>query len=80
MKQGIADAGLRLLTPMSQELSHGVCITQAPQGQGGVISNRLYDEFGIAGAATGGVRLCPTIYNTEEHIDRAIEAMRTIMV
>ncbi len=78
-KQGIANAGLNLVTPMSQEFSHGVCITQAPQGQGEAINNRLYDEFGIAGAATGGVRLCPTIYNTAEHVDRAIAAMRTIM-
>ena len=79
LKRGITDAGLNLVTPMSQEFSHGVCITQAPRGQGGAISNRLYNEFGIAGAATGGVRLCPTIYNTEEHVDRAIAAMRTIM-
>jgi len=32
---------------------------------------RMYDEFGIAGAATGGFRLCPHIYNTTEHIQRA---------
>ncbi len=79
LKRGIADLGLELVTPMSQELSHGVCITRAPRGQGGSISNRLYNEFGIAGAATGGVRLCPTIYNTEKHIDRAVEGLRAIM-
>lgn len=79
LKNGIAGLGLDLVTPMSQSLSHGVCITRAPQGQGGNISNRLYDEYGIAGAATGGVRLCPTIYNTEAHIDRAVAGLREIM-
>ena len=79
LKSGIADLGLQLVTPLSQDLSHGVCITRAPQGQGGTISNRLYNEFGIAGAATGGVRLCPTIYNTEEHVDRAVAGIKAIM-
>ncbi len=79
LKQGIADAGLELVTPMAPELSHGVCITRAPTGQGGNLSNRLYDEFGIAGAATGGIRLSPTIYNTSEHIDRAISAMKSLL-
>lgn len=79
LKAGLADAGLELVTPQSPVLSHGVCITRAPTGQGGTINNRLYDEFGIAGAPTGGVRLCPTIYNTVEHVDRAIAGLTAIM-
>jgi len=79
LKAGIADAGHELVTPMAAELSHGVCITRAPAGQGGTLSNRLYEEFGIAGAATGGIRLSPTIYNTTEHIDRAIAAVKALL-
>ena len=71
--------GLELVTPMDPDLSFGVCITRAPAGPGGDISNRLYEEHGIAGAATGGVRLCPTIYNTTEHVDRAIAGLRALM-
>lgn len=78
LKEGIAELGLTQVTPMNPELSFGVCITEA--NNGGEISNRLYTEHGIAGAATGGVRLCPTIYNTTEHIDRAIEGIRSLMV
>ncbi len=79
LKQGIADAGIELVTPMKEELSHGVCIARAPAGQGGTISNRLYTEYGIAGAATGGMRLCPTVYNTMDHIDRAIAGVTALM-
>ncbi|MCY4263846.1 MAG: aminotransferase class V-fold PLP-dependent enzyme [Gammaproteobacteria bacterium] len=79
LKQGIAELGLELVTPMSDQLSHGVCITRAPQGQAETIINRLYEEFGIAAAPTGGIRLCPTIYNTELHIDRAVDGLRAIM-
>ena len=79
LKTGITELGLELVTPMEPELSFGVCITKASSGNGGNISNRLYTEHGIAAAATGGVRLCPTIYNSPEHIDRAIAGMKEIM-
>jgi selenocysteine lyase/cysteine desulfurase len=40
--------------------------------------DRLYREHGIAGAPTGGLRLCPHIYNTDEHIDRAIAGVAAL--
>ncbi len=78
LKEGIAELGLELVTPMDSELSFGVCITRAPGGRGGEISNRLYTEHGIAGAATGGIRLCPTIYNTVEHVERALAGVKAL--
>jgi len=79
LKQGMVDAGIELVTPLSPDLSLGVCIARAPAGQGGSLSNRLYNEYGIACAATGGVRLCPTVYNTVEHVDRAIAGLTALM-
>ncbi|MDE0759516.1 MAG: aminotransferase class V-fold PLP-dependent enzyme [Pseudomonadales bacterium] len=79
LKTGITELGLELVTPMDPELSFGVCITKVPNGNGRSIANRLYTEHGIAAAATGGVRLCPTIYNSPEHIDRAIAGMKALM-
>jgi isopenicillin-N epimerase len=80
LKEGVSELGLTLVTPMDPDLSFGVCITQAPNGRGGAITDLLYEEHGIAGAATGGIRLCPTIYNTEEHVDRAIAGLKALMV
>ena len=79
LKHGIVGLGQELVTPMSPDFSFGVCIINAAIGQGGTVSNRLYTEHGIAAAATGGVRLCPTIYNTIEHIDRAVAAIEALM-
>lgn len=79
LKQGMAEAGLDLLTPMAPEFSHGVCITKLDPAQRGEIVDRLYREHGIAGAATGGLRLCPTIYNTIEHVDRAVAGVKTLL-
>ena len=79
LKQGIAGHGHELVTPMDAEFSFGVCITKVSNGQGGSISNRLYTDYGIAAAATGGLRLCPTIYNTLEHVERAVAAVGELM-
>jgi len=79
LKTGAVDLGLQLVTPMDPALSFGVCIVQAPSGQAGQISNRLYAEHGIAGAGTGGVRLCPAVYNTVNHIDRALLGLKALL-
>lgn len=79
LKSGVADLGLALVTPMDPALSFGVVVVQTPTGQGGVLSNRLYDEFGIAGAGTGGLRLCPGIYNTLTHVDRAVVGIKQLL-
>lgn len=79
LKEGVSELGLTLVTPMDPALSFGVCIVKTEPGKGGEIANRLYNEHGIAAAATGGLRLCPTIYNTQEHVDRALAGIKAIM-
>jgi len=80
LKQGMTDIGLQLVTPMEPELSFGVCIAESPADRpAGEIINRLYGEHGIAGAATGGLRLCPAVYNTESHVDRAVRGLAALI-
>ncbi|MDT8427568.1 MAG: aminotransferase class V-fold PLP-dependent enzyme [Pseudomonadales bacterium] len=79
LKTGLLNEGLELLTPLGAELSFGVCIAKAPSDRAGQISNALYTEYGIAGAATGGIRLCPAIYNTFAHVDRAVAGVSALM-
>ena len=77
LKDGLREAGFTLVTPPDAELSAGVCIAEV-DGNAGPLVEALYAEHGIAGAATGGLRLCPHLYNTVEHVDRAIEGARAL--
>ncbi len=79
LKEQIVAAGNQLVTPLQPELSSGVCITAAPSGQGGQLVNALYANFGIAGAASGGIRLCPHVYNTLEHVERAAAGVNSLL-
>jgi selenocysteine lyase/cysteine desulfurase len=75
LKEGLAEKGFSLVTPRDAELASGVCILRVPSKKGREVVDRLYLDHGIAAAPTGGVRLCPHVYNTIEHVERAVAAM-----
>ena len=74
LKSGVAELGIPLLTPMEPALSGGVCILEVA-GDRQTVFDRVYREHGIAGAATGGLRFSPHVYNTMAHVERAVEAV-----
>ena len=78
LKEGILELGGSLVTPLDPSFSGGVCITSVPAEKQGEIWDRLYREHGIIGAPTGGLRLCPHLYNTEEHVDRALAGIASM--
>lgn len=79
LKEGVVEAGIELITPIDPILSHGVCIMEVPSEKRSEIVDSLYQNFGIAGAPTGGLRLCPAIYNTKGHVERAIAAVQQLL-
>ncbi|MGH9339900.1 MAG: aminotransferase class V-fold PLP-dependent enzyme [Acidobacteriota bacterium] len=78
LKAGARELGARLLTPAEPELSAGVCVIKISPEKRQQVFDRFYTQFGIAGAPTGGMRLCPHIYNTAQHIERALEALKSV--
>ncbi|HET8547330.1 MAG TPA: aminotransferase class V-fold PLP-dependent enzyme [Bryobacteraceae bacterium] len=78
LKERIAALDLPLATPRVPALSGGVCVIRAKPDVGRQAYEALYSRFGIACAATGGLRLCPHIYNTMDHIERAAAAVRAV--
>ena len=77
LKGGLRQAGAKLVTPEKQALSAGVCIIEVPAGNRQKLLNAMYDDHGIAGSTAGGLRLCPHIYNTMDHVKRAIEGVKS---
>jgi selenocysteine lyase/cysteine desulfurase len=78
LKAGLKDAGAKLVTPESPELSAGVCIIEVPAKNRQKLLDRMYQEHGIAGSTSGGFRLCPHIYNTKEHVERAVKGVKQL--
>ncbi len=66
------------ITPIAPELSGGITIFTIPGKNSQDIYQSLYAKYGIAGAATMGVRLSPNIYNTKDDINKAVDAIRAL--
>ena len=80
LKNGLSASfdGLSFVTPIEKDLSGGVLIFKIPGKDSVAVFEQLYDQFGIAGAPAGGIRLSPNIYNTLEEMDLILEALHKV--
>ncbi|MBM6583972.1 aminotransferase class V-fold PLP-dependent enzyme [Microvirga sp. BT689] len=78
LKAGLKDAGATLVTPENPALSGGVVVIEVPKDKQKTVVDTLYSKFGIAASTTGGLRLCPHIYNTRAHVQRAIDGVASM--
>lgn len=65
----------RFVTPLSPELSAGIVIINLPGKDPRDIFQKLYEEYGIACAPSGGIRFSPHIYNTKKDLDKIVGAL-----
>ncbi len=72
LKRSLSEIGAPLVTPAEEGLSAGVCIMRVEPTRSQALFEAMYERFGIAGSTAGGLRLCPHIYNTREHAQRAV--------
>ena len=83
LKEGLARINrVKLVTPADPKLSGGVVISQMPEldrQKTAALVKELYEKYGIAGAATGGLRLSPHVYNTMADIETAIRGVRELL-
>lgn len=80
LRDGLAALpGARLVTPSAPALNAGVVIVRIDGADVRRAVERLYREHRIAGAATGGLRLCPHIYNTMADVEGAVESVRRVI-
>ena len=78
LKEGLKSAGATLVTPEEPAMSGGVVVIEVPKENQKTVADTLYTKFGIAASTSGGLRLCPHIYNTREHITRAVEGVASM--
>jgi len=83
LKQGVAKLNkVKMITPMDPKLSGGIVIfglAGLDRKQTAGFVNDLYVKYGVAGAPTGGVRLCPHTYNTMEDVDKTVRGVRELL-
>lgn len=67
--------GIDFVTPADPAMNAGVVIFEVEGLDTRAAYNALYEDHGIAGAATGGIRMCPHIYNSLAQMEQAAVAV-----
>lgn len=78
LKQGLKEGGATLVTPEDPAMSGGVVVIEVPKQNQKTVADTMYSKFGIAASSSGGLRLCPHIYNTRDHITRALDGVTSM--
>jgi selenocysteine lyase/cysteine desulfurase len=66
------------VTPLTPEFSGGITIIGLPGKEPGAVYTKLYTDYGIATAPSGGIRLSPHIYNTLNDVDYVVKAIKEL--
>ncbi len=77
LKENIAKkiSAAEFVTPIDPDLSGGVTIIKLPGREPRDVFSKLYEDYGIACAPTGGIRLSPTISATIGDMDKIVDAL-----
>lgn len=78
LRAALADIDVPFVTSMDPQFASSVVILKAPQENRAELMTRLLDEAGIIVAPVNGLRFSPHVYNTAEHVDRAVATVRNL--
>jgi len=75
LRDGLRELGVPFVSSLDPNFTSSVIILQAAGDDGSKLVNEVFKNSGIITAATGGFRMSPHVYNTEDHVDRVVAAV-----
>jgi len=76
LRAGLNELGVQFVSTLNPAFKSSVVILSAPRENARKLPGQIYNDSGIITAATGGLRMSPHVYNTEDHVDRVVAAVR----
>jgi len=76
---GLAQLDAQLLTPFNHKQRAGIVTARFPDHDGRALSEALERERVMTLPRVGGVRFSPHIFNNDDDIDRALDAIRRLL-
>jgi isopenicillin-N epimerase len=75
LRDGLQELGVPFVSSLNPHFTSSVIILAATAANGSKLVNAVFESSGIITAATGGFRMSPHVYNTEDHVDRVVAAV-----
>lgn len=76
LREALTDLGVKFVSSTNPAFTSSVIILNAPADIAGKLVAQVFDDAGIQTAAVGGFRMSPHVYNTEDHVDRVVAALK----
>jgi selenocysteine lyase/cysteine desulfurase len=76
LRAGLQDLDVPFISSANPLFTSSVIILRTPDGVAPNMVNQVFEDSGIVTAPVAGFRMSPHVYNTEDHADRVIAAIR----
>ena len=76
LRAGLQDLGVPFVSTANPLFTSSVIILQAPKENAPRLVNQVFDDSGIITAPVNGFRMSPHVYNTADHVDRILAAIK----
>jgi selenocysteine lyase/cysteine desulfurase len=76
LREGLADLDVPFVSSANPAFASSVIILSAAGENARKLVSQVYDDAGVQTAAVGGLRMSPHVYNTEDHVNRVIAAVK----
>ena len=76
LRAGLQDLEVPFVSTANPHFTSSVIILKALRENAPSLVNQVFDESGIITAPVGGFRMSPHVYNTADHVDRILAAIK----
>ncbi len=76
LRDGLKDLEVPFVSTANPLFTSSVIILKAPRENAPTMVNQVFDESGVITAPVGGFRMSPHVYNTADHVDRILAAIK----
>jgi selenocysteine lyase/cysteine desulfurase len=76
LRAGLQDLDVKFVSTANPAFTSSVVIVSAPRENASKIVGQVFDIAAVQTAAVGGLRMSPHVYNTEDHVDRVLDAVK----
>ncbi len=76
LREGLVKLGAAIITPADDASRAGIVVAKFPGHEGGAVAAELNRRGVVVSPRLGAVRFAPHVYNNEEDIDKALEAVK----
>jgi selenocysteine lyase/cysteine desulfurase len=76
LREGLQDLGVTFVSSGNSAFASSIVILSVPRENSRKLVSQIFDDAGVQTAGTGGLRMSPHVYNTKDHADRVIAAVK----